>query len=250
MQAATLFGKHAGQRVLQLGVVGGEQTQASSRRPRPVHGFDLHAMRRIGQQDRGGLERLCQYILRPPISHDRLEMLEDGRVRVRFTRAWNNGATHHILNPLDLISRLVPLVPPPRIHQVRHHGFLSPRSRIRRLVIPDRSQDGRRVIQLPLFPSNTHPPPHASNLPEKNAEPSTPKLQRICWARLLRRVGGYDMETCPECGGVMRVTKCVLAAEPIRSILEARGGEREQCARPKARAPPEPQMMLPFVGPH
>ena len=60
----------------------------------------------------------------------------------------------------------------------------------------------------------------------------------MAWARLLKRVG-YDMETCPECGGVMRVVQCVLAAEAIHAILEARGKQSSPRTRPPARAPPQ-----------
>ena len=247
MQGTTLFGEQPGQRVLQLGAVAKPQDHSQTRRQRPPHGFDIHATRRVSKDDRGGLERLCQYILRPPISHDRLEELEDGRIRVRFTRPWSNGATHQILTPLDLISRLVPLVPPPRAHQIRYHGFLAPRSSIRHLVIPERLPNQKKVIQLSLFTDGDRKPTATVNdNPDDRPEPRTPKLQRISWARLLKRAGDYDMETCPDCGGVMRVVQCVFAAEPIRAILEARAEQGSPRTRPRARAPP--QLVFGFVG--
>ncbi len=110
IQGTTLFGDHAGQRVLQLGVVAGADDHSSSRRQRPPHSFDLHATRRVSAGDRAGLERLCNYILKPPLANDRLEQLDDGRIRLRFTRPWSNGATHQVLAPLDFIARLVALV--------------------------------------------------------------------------------------------------------------------------------------------
>ena len=50
-------------------------------------GFDLHASRRVSADDRTGLEQLCRYILHPALSHDRLTLTPDGRVRVRFKRS-------------------------------------------------------------------------------------------------------------------------------------------------------------------
>jgi len=48
-------------------------------------------------------------------------------------------------------ARLVALVPPPRVHQIRYAGFLAARSKIRVLVIPDRGEPERKVVQLSLF---------------------------------------------------------------------------------------------------
>ncbi len=118
-------------------------------------------------------------------------------------------------------------------------------------MIPDRGEAEREVVQLPLFapherPTKTPAPSKStcsSTCPSSsNDAPAhrTPKLQRITWARLLKRIG-YEMETCPECGAVMRVVQCVLAAEAICKILAARGerNQNSQRTRPPARAPPQ-----------
>ena len=248
INGTTLFGDQAGL-VLQLGVVA-DQDHASKRRQRPPHGFDLHATRKVSKEDRKGLERLCNYILKPPLAHDRLEQLDDGRIRLRFTRPWSNGASHQILTPLDLIARLVALVPRPRVHQIRYAGFLAPRSKIRHLVIPDRAESQAsqaQGVQLSLLAPPQEPgttfQPSKSICPSTSNDTSahrTPKLQRIAWARLLKRIG-YEMERCPRCGAVMRVVQCVLAAEAIRTILAARGGHSHGSPRtgPPARAPPQ-----------
>jgi hypothetical protein len=173
-----------------------------------------------------------------------IDQLDDGRVRLRFTRPWSNGATHQILAPFDLISRLVALVPPPRVHQIRYNGFLAARSEIRHLVIPDRAEPERKVVQLPLFCASEKPTTTAQTSKSTCSSTSnasahrTPKLQRIGWARLLKRIG-YDMGVCPECGAAMRVVQCVLAAETIRAVLEARGLQTRRRSRPPARAPPQ-----------
>ncbi len=133
-----------------------------------------------------------------------------------------------------------------RVHQIRYNGFLAARSKIRHLVIPDRGEAERKTVQLPLFATSGESPP-TSELP-KSTCPSTstsggasthrtPKLQRIAWARLLKRIG-YEMEMCPECGAVMKVVQCVLAAEAIRKILAARGEHSQDSpgTRPPARA--------------
>src|SRR5437870_6108987 len=53
-------------------------------RPVPLHaqdgGFDLHAAVHVAAGDRERLERLCQYLCRPPLGQGRLLWLWDGRI--------------------------------------------------------------------------------------------------------------------------------------------------------------------------
>jgi hypothetical protein len=51
---------------------------------------------------------------------------------------WRNGTTHVIFEPLDFISRLVSLVPQPRVNLTRFHGIFAPNSKYRALVTPAR----------------------------------------------------------------------------------------------------------------
>jgi hypothetical protein len=123
-----MFGGEPGRPVLQLGLALPQgETQGDER---PDHGFDLHAGVRVSAWDRGRLERVCRYILRPPISHDRLSLLDDGRVRVELKTPWRDGTRYLVFHPLDFIARLVPLVPPPWANQIRYHGVLAPHARV------------------------------------------------------------------------------------------------------------------------
>jgi hypothetical protein len=49
----------------------------------PPRGFDLHADTAVGVGERDRLERLCRYVLRPPLAGDALELTEDGKVLLR-----------------------------------------------------------------------------------------------------------------------------------------------------------------------
>jgi hypothetical protein len=51
-----------------------------------VGGFNLHATTYADGCNRERLERLCQYIGRPPIANGRLHILDDGRVRYDMKR--------------------------------------------------------------------------------------------------------------------------------------------------------------------
>jgi hypothetical protein len=55
------------------------------------HGFNLQGATRVAANDKPGRERLCRYILRPPLANDRLSILHDGNVRLDFKRPWSDG---------------------------------------------------------------------------------------------------------------------------------------------------------------
>jgi hypothetical protein len=96
----------------------------------PLHahdgGFDLHAAVHVAAGDRAPLARLCQYLCRPPLGQHRLSRLRDGRIALALQRPWADGTTHLVFTPTDLLARLVPLVPRPRINLLLYHGVLAP----------------------------------------------------------------------------------------------------------------------------
>jgi len=74
---------------------------------------------RCGAHPRKALERLCRYITRPAIAHERLK--EDGAGNV-------------------LLLRLAGLVPRPRLHLTRFHGVLAPNAKLRAALVPGPAQ--------------------------------------------------------------------------------------------------------------
>jgi hypothetical protein len=72
-------------------------------------GFDLHADVCVAGSDRDGRERLCRYILRPPLVLDRLSLTQDGRVA--YERKYQSpGATLVVMTPVQFLARLSALV--------------------------------------------------------------------------------------------------------------------------------------------
>lgn len=53
---------------------------------RPSDGFDLDASHVVPAGARGRLERLCRYVLRPPVVSERLSLCADGQVLWRLPR--------------------------------------------------------------------------------------------------------------------------------------------------------------------
>ncbi|MDX2022596.1 MAG: transposase [Deltaproteobacteria bacterium] len=183
-----------------------------------VEGFNIHTNVRVAANDRVGLEALCRYIARPPLSDDRLQEREDGSLSLRLKRAWSDGTTHLLLSPGELIEKLIPLIPRPRSHTMRYHGVLAPASGWRSAIVP------RRQACTGATPKQA---PHKGKC-----------CQRIPWAALLMRVFKIDVLACGRCGGRMTVLAAVFNQNAVERILEHLG---ENSFAPKvaaARAPP------------
>ena len=101
-----------------------------------VSGFNVHAGVTVRAGDREGLERLCRYGARPPFSLERLSMLADGRVAYLLRKPRRNGATHLVMTPVQFLSRLASLIPPPRFPLQRLAAVFGPRSPSRAAMVP------------------------------------------------------------------------------------------------------------------
>ncbi len=181
--------------------------------PRRVRqgGMSLHADVAVPARDRQRLERLCRYVARPPLALGRLEALADGRLAYRLKTPWRDGTTHVVMERRELLERLAPLIPPPRVHQVRYHGVLAPCASGRDRVVPagaketvrsnssspesgdgsigaaDGGVDGETLVARAAF--------------DLRAERGESLVRRIAWADLLKRVFEIDALRCPGCGG-------------------------------------------------
>jgi len=99
-----------------------------------VAGFSLHAGVATRANEREKLERLCRYITRPAVSTKRLSLTRHGKVRYELKTPYSDGTTHVLFEPLDFISRLVALVPKPRVNLTRFHSVFAPNSKYRARV--------------------------------------------------------------------------------------------------------------------
>jgi hypothetical protein len=174
-------------------------------------GFSLHAATVCEAHQRSRLERLCRYITRPPIATKRLSVDRQGRGIYQYKRPFRDGSTHVVLEPLDFMARLAALVPRPRLNLTRFHGVFAPNCKHRARIVPHRAR-GRVDSDKPLAP--------------------------MSWPQRLKRVFQIDIETCPECGGKLRVIACIEDPSLIRQIL-AHLQRHEALRNRVARAPPE-----------
>lgn len=72
-------------------------------------GFSLHAATRAGAFDEPGRQALLKYILRPPLTSERLLPGPDGLVRIALKKPFSDGTVAVDLDPLALLCRLVAL---------------------------------------------------------------------------------------------------------------------------------------------
>jgi hypothetical protein len=196
-------------------------------------GYNVQAAVRIDEADRSGLERLCRYILRPPLARDRLSEAPEGRLFYELKRAWSDGTTHLCFTPQGLIERLCALVPPPRSHLVLYHGVLSSHAAWRREVIPE-------PVVLWVPPWERDPAQPAESATEDT--PRAPRSRRLSWGALLKRIFGLDVLRCSRCGGRRKVVAFVTDPAELRRICEALGVPHEAPPLHPARSPPQAEI--------
>ena len=119
-----------------------------------MDGISLEAGTHLHANDRQGLEHLCRYGLRPPLSLRRLSRLADGRVLFTLRKEGHDGVRALAFTPSELLRRLCANVPPPRSHLVRYFGVFAPRSAIRARLVPrpppePQSEAGQLELPLP-----------------------------------------------------------------------------------------------------
>jgi hypothetical protein len=216
------LGKRHGARLHRLGDP--DVARAEHRAPLQAHieRFDLHAGLTVAAQHAHGrlaLEKLLRYCARPPIAHARLTVLPDGRIALKLKTPWSDGTTHVIHEPLDLIAKLAALIPRPHKNLVLYHGVLAANAALRKRAV--------------LYGRN------AASLDPGQPSSRTPEPKRRQWADLMRRAFGYDLLTCPSCGGRMRLLACVMEPRAIRKILGHLGLPPDPPATARARASPD-----------
>ena len=230
------MGPRAGQKLFTLQTLPASampqaEQQGDHRGAAQAGGFSLHAGIDIEPGQRQKLERLCRYVSRPPVAVDRMALTSSGQVRYTLKTPYQDGTTHIVLEPLDLMARLAALVPPPRMHLTRYHGVFAPHSKLRSAVTPAGRGKGRK--------------PQAEEGAEKHV---TPKHVAMSWAKRLKRVFGVDIEACARCGGKLAVIASIEEPEVIQKILahlERTAPDQHQAELPLgARAPPAQSRLL------
>ena len=211
-----------------------------------LHGFDLHANTAVGAGDRTKLERLCRYVLRPPLARDALELTEDGKVLLRLRRPWRDGTRAIRFEPSELLEKLAAMIPRPRANQLIYHGAFAPRGvKHERGWVPihgwsdDPHGEGSVAVspveagkattvlgrhgQGPSIGGGGDSPAQASRAGSSSRAPPEGvgyvRPRHFAWADLLRRTFAVDVLDCPQCGGRLRLLATITQRDVIERIL-------------------------------
>ena len=216
IQHKTALGDRAGERVRKLGVHPLE-SQVTGHSSASDRGFSLHAGVVVRAQERDKLERLIRYVARPSLALERLEKTSDGNLIYRLKKAYSDGTTHVKFSAMELIEKLVALIPRPRMHLVRYHGILAPNARLRSRIVPKVKTETTTT----------------------DAEKREVTPQRIAWAKLLKRVFDIDISKCGMCQGQVKVIAAVQDSHVMAKILEHLKMPVKPPFIAPARAPPQ-----------
>jgi hypothetical protein len=113
-------------------------------------GFSVHNGVTVGADDVAGTERLARYLLRPPLSVERMSLNVDGSVLYRRKSRGRLGGAPATFDALDLqprgdgLARLLIHIPQPKLHTVRYYGEYSSVARARRRR--RRSTEGKTLL--------------------------------------------------------------------------------------------------------
>ena len=175
----------------------------------------------IAPDNRELLEHIARYLLRAPVSLERMWYNpEAGTITIRPLAGEGNAPVE--LEALDFISRLVLHIPDVRERQVTYYGSYANASRLRRLK---RASCGANVGFVPL---------------SELEEPTPFEMQRkIRWAQLIKQVWLEDPLLCPECKGEMRIISFITDPPVVDKILRHIQWHPGDPLIPYIRPPPE-----------
>ena len=184
-------------------------------------GFGVYVGEEIGPGERQALEHVARYLLRAPISLERLWYNpEAGTVTIRPLAG--EGEKPVVLGAHEFIADLITHVPDVQERQVVYYGIYANASRL--------GQAHRRRAGG-----------SESSVWIADLEEPTPfeRRRRIRWAQLIRRVWLEDPLLCPNCGGTMRIISFITELSVIDRILRHLKWRPGRALEPGSRSPPE-----------
>ncbi len=176
----------------------------------------MHAARRVSADELRNLSQLINYMARPPVAEERLEILNSGDILYRLKTPWDDGTIGVQLSPSEFIEKLIALIPPRSSPLVRYGGVFAPNFKRRAEVILAPGKRKRKVSQQAVGIEKS----------EKS------RVSSGNWARLLKRVFAIDVSRCPRCGSDLEIIAAIVDPIQIARYLKHTG----MPAAPPARA--------------
>ena len=225
--------------------IGRAPTVATERASSPWHAraadFDLHGGRTVCAEDRRTLERLCHYLLRPPLAQERIELLRDGRIGLTLAHPWADGTHALVFGGVEFLEKLAVLIPKPKVNLLIYHGILGARAGRRAAAVAQ--------AVLPAMPPPAAEPPAPATAARTSAAPRRrPSRRTWAWADLMRRVFEIDVLACI-CGARLRFIATIEDPAVVQRILVHLGLPARTAVPAPARAPPRIGSDLAFEFP-
>ena len=155
------------------------------------------------------MERLAQYMARPPISLAKVTLEEQGG-KVLFHTTYNPyfGDNLKLFAVTDFIAELTQHIPPKGVHYIRPYGLYSSRTRSRWNRLP-------HILRL----SQASRTSAAAQKLVAHAPQLSPSRASSTWARLISKVWGEDPFVCHACGHPMKVLAVITDPLEVDRIL-------------------------------
>ena len=176
-------------------------------------GFHVYCGNSIMTDDEEGLENLAKYIVRAPISQERMLYIpstEAGSGVPQIIYTGKNSRVEERFTALDWLARLVTHIPNRGDQLVQYYGYYSNKSRGMRKKAEDQNINAEKT-DMGTETSNTIPCLVESDILRK--------AFRKSWARLIQKVYNTDPLLCPKCNGVMRIIAFIEEEAVIKKIL-------------------------------
>src|SRR3989338_7138459 len=169
----------------------------SLRSMQALPGFHVHNEGRVVANDMEGRERLARYLIRPPVSLERLTY--DRKNQQVFYQGKTQTYTYQ---PLDFLAYVSLHIPNKGEQIVRYYGWYSNKSR------------GLRKKNKSASSSISHSDEDLTAYQKKC---------RSAWARLIRKIYDVDPLLCPRCKHPMKIVAFIDEDSTIQKILKHLG---------------------------
>lgn len=202
-------------------------------------GFSVYCGNRVDSQDAESAERLSRYIVRAPVSQERMTYISEEDSSDNAAKVIYEGKTSRIaetFSALDFLARLVTHIPAKGEQTVRYYGYYSNKSRgIRaKAHCPDKDIEA------------TESSAEKTVLDVSESDLARKRFKKN-WARLIQKIYNLDPLECPKCKGKMRVISFIEDEATIKKILK-----HLDLWLPANHSPPAicPERLDTFVNPH
>jgi hypothetical protein len=182
--------------------------------------FNIHCGSPVAFSDTGAIERLARYIIRAPISQERLKYIPGSNGTGKVVYEGKTTYRVETFSAIDFLARLTTHIPNKQEQSVRYYGYYSNKSRGMRAKAETASPEADTASGI----ADTSPGigdstvDHIVSLTD-NRSTLTRKRFKKNWARLIQKVYDVDPLSCPGCGGKMRIISFVEEEAVIKKIL-------------------------------